>query len=604
MYKILFLILAILLVNGCKLKETPPAKGSLYITVKDQFGRNVEQAKITAQPVLPEAATDNFGSVLFKDLTVNTYQIVATKQQYGSGQAVALVKADEVVNVSITLEYGVFSSYPPTIAITAPGRPATYSDGENVFFKANLSDRDTPVETLDIRWESSVDGPLNSNKPDKDGIVGFSTAKLSRNNHVIRLIAKDKEGNVGRDSIMVSMLAPKAITLNTPATSNGEVTLNWSKSDAPDFKEYRVYRADKDCDEYSKELVATVQNAGTTSFVDKSPPFTTKACYFVEITTTAQLTKRSNQQTVDFPGGTFLDFYVKDAVLHPTKPWVYLSAPQKQRVVVYDYEAGKTITEIVAPSLSGFLTLGDNGNGLSLYIPNNDNSVLIHDANSYQLKKSLLAGAPATDVAISGTGLVFVSVNNQWTTPLISFNEKSGLLLDAWNQFCLYGGARLRKIPNQNSLMTISTIIGPTDMVLMAYDNNGVIKSCKPDTQHGFYPLDPQIFRIAPKGDYVLTAAEGAGYLTNEAMKYLGQIPRGNIQFSDFAFNTDGSIFYGGTSNRKSVQVGRYPELTRTNEILTRGFPLKVFFKDGKLVVVSRTAQSENAVFVEVLAIP
>jgi hypothetical protein len=54
--------------------------------------------------------------------------------------------------------------------------------------------------------------------------------------------------------------------------------------------------------------------------------------------------------------------------------------------------------------------------------------VNIFDANTFELKKSLLTTAPATDVAVSGTGDVFVTQNNQWTNPIVSFNEGTGLI--------------------------------------------------------------------------------------------------------------------------------------------------------------------------------
>jgi hypothetical protein len=137
--------------------------------------------------------------------------------------------------------------------------------------------------------------------------------------------------------------------------------------------------------------------------------------------------------------------------------------------------------------------------------------VNIFDANTFELKKSLLTTAPATDVAVSGTGDVFVTQNNQWTNPIVSFNEGTGLINGGtYSYSCIYGGARLRKLPNQNTLMAISTSISPTDMDLIFYDSQGKLTSCKEDSQHGDFPLDPNIFCVSPKGNYVLTSLSGA----------------------------------------------------------------------------------------------
>lgn len=604
MKNIVGVLFLLLLLWECKPKEAPPAKGAIYVVVKDQYGKTINDAIITAEPAIPESKTDNFGSVLIKNLTIGTYELIASKAQYGSGKTAVLVKSDDITNVTIILEYGKFASFAPGVKIEFPVRPANFSVNENILFKGYVTDNDTPVETLDIRWESSADGLLDTGKPDKDGIVSFSTSKLTRKTHIIWLIAKDKSGNIGRDSMIVSTLAPKQITLAIPEKMNGEIKLAWSKSDDIDFKEYRLYRANQDCDENSKVLLGTFQDINITTYTDARPPFTTKVCYFIEVITNTLMSRRSNRQQVDFPSGYFLDFIPNDVVVHPTKPWVFLCRKEKNQVVVYDYEASKIVTEISTPQPSGFLLIGENGYGINLYVPCNDNAVYIFNADDFNLKKTLITGAPATDVAISGNGVVFVTVNNQWTNPISSYDEKAGLVLGTLNSLCIYGGSRIRKIPKQNTLMVISTSISPTDMDLIFYDSKGNFLKCKDDSQHGSYPLDATVFRISPNGNYVLTANSGAAYSCEESMKYFGQISRGELTFSDFAFNSDGSVFYGATSNRQSIQIGKFPELTRHDEILMKGFPLKIFVKENKIVSLSRVGLSSNNTAVEIVKIP
>lgn len=607
MKKILLILTSIIFILlGCKTQEILPDQGSLYISVKDQYGRIVSGANITGNPAIPESNTDNFGSVLVKNLNVGTYELIANKAQYGSGKAVAVVKTNDVTSVNIGLEYGVYASFAPTAKIAFPVQPANYAVGESILFKAYVADNDTPLEKLTVRWESSVDGLINESNADKDGVSTFSTTKLSANSHIIRLIVKDQSGNVGRDSILVSTLSPKEIKLETPNKVDGSLVLNWSKSTESDFKEYRIYRANQNCDEMTKSLIGVVQDASKNTFTDTRPPFSTKSCYFVEIVTNTLRIRRSNQQQVEYPAGLFFDYSPKDVAIHPTKPWLYLSRQDKGIVVVYDYEKAQVITEVATPQHSGYLLVANNGSGLNLYIPSANNTVNIFDATTFELKKTLLTTAPATDVAVSGTGDVFVTLNDQWTNPIVSFTEVTGLIQGGTSSYgCIYGGARLRKIPNQSTLMTISTSISPTDMDLIFYDSQGKLLSCKDDSQHGDYPLDPNIFCVSPKGNYVLTSASGAAYLTNESMKYLGTLKGGDaLNYSDFAFNADGSVFYGATSNRQSIQIGKYPELTRTNEILCKGFPYKIFVKGNNIISLSRTELNVIYTAVEIVKIP
>ncbi len=595
--------LFLIFLSGCKPGEVGSEKGSIFVNVKDSYGRSVSGAIISAEPAIPEAKTDNLGSVLIKNVNVGTYEVIATKDQYGSGKTATVVKGDDIANITIFLEYGKYASFAPSAKIEFPVLPANYSTGEEILFKGYVSDNDTPAGEIDVRWESNIDGVLNTAKPDKDGMISFSSSRLSRNKHVIRLIAKDKSGNIGRDSIIVSTMSPKSLSLAEPRKSNTEIVLNWSKSDDPDFKEYRLYRMNQSCEDNSKVLIATIQNANTITYTDNRPPFATKVCYAVDVVTNSLLSRRSNSQQVDYPSGYFLDFTPTEAVIHPSKPWLFLCNRDKNKIVVFDYTESKIVTEIAVPSPSGYILVGNNGNGTNLYVPGGTNSVFIYSADDFNLKKTLTTEASAADVAISETGIVFVTVRNQWTNPISSFDEKTGLIISAGGS-CIYGGGRLRKIPGQNTLMTISTGISPVDMDLLFYDAKGNFTGCKDDMQHGDYALDPSIFRVAPKGDYVLTSSLGAAYLSDNSMKYLGQISRGELTFSDFAFNADGSIFYASTTNRQSVQIGKYPELTRYNEILTRGYPIKLFVRGNQLVTLSRTSQYEASTAVELLTIP
>lgn len=604
--KITFFAFSIAVLFSCKVKEIFPDQGSIYMTVSDQSGKSVSGANITSNPAIAEYKTDNLGSVLLRNLNVGVYEFIANKPLYGSGKAIATVTTNEITNVHINLQYGVFESYSPTVKISSPTSANNFYAGEEILFTANVSDKETLAQNLTVRWESSIDGVINEGKADINGISTFKTSKLSPNDHIIRLSVKDESGNIGRDSISISTLSPKEINLQPLTKSEGNVQLNWTKSTETNFKEYRIYRANQNCDETSITLIGTIQDVATTTFQDKKAPFSTKACYFVEVVNTLLKSRRSNKQQIDYPGGAILLYTPKDVVIHPTKPWVYLSRTDKGIVTVYDYENSKIITEISAPSLSGFLLVANNGNGINLYVPATNSTLYIYDASTFELKQTLQTLSPATDVAVNGNGVVFATVNNQWTNPIGSYIEKTGIALGGQlNYSCIYGGARLRKIPGQNTLMSISTQISPTDMVLLYYDAQGKLTTCKSDTQHGAYPLDASIFSMSPLGNYVLTASNGSAYLTDETMKYLGVIKNGGtVTYSDFAFNSDGSIFYGGTSNRQSIQIGKYPELARTGELLCKGYPYKIFVKGNSIISVSKTELNSPNIAVEIIPIP
>ena len=126
-------------------------------------------------------------------------------------------------------------------------------------------------------------------------------------------------------------------------------------------------------------------------------------------------------------------------------------------------------------------------------------------------------------------------------------------------------------------------------------DNTGKILLHQDDTYHGDHPLDANIFRISTNGEYVVTSSTGAVYSATKSMIYKGMIDRGALYFSDFVFSKDGNTIYAGTSNRTSLQIVKYPELTRKDEILIKGYPKFLFYFKGEIISVSKiNVNSDN----------
>ena len=70
-----------------------------------------------------------------------------------------------------------------------------------------------------------------------------------------------------------------------------------------------------------------------------------------------------------------------------------------------------------------------------------------------------------------------------------------------------------------------------------------------------------------------------------------------------FLVDESGETIYAATGNRASIQVASYPALTRSSEILTRGFPAFIFRDDDRLVGLSRSTENANTVGIDVVAI-
>jgi hypothetical protein len=76
------------------------------------------------------------------------------------------------------------------------------------------------------------------------------------------------------------------------------------------------------------------------------------------------------------------------------------------------------------------------------------------------------------------------------------------------------------------------------------------------------------------------------------------------LSFSDFAFSNTGNTIYAGTSNRASLQIIKYPELTRNDEILIKGYPKFLFNFNGEIISISKTdMNSDNSYAFEIIKI-
>jgi hypothetical protein len=96
-------------------------------------------------------------------------------------------------------------SFAPNVAITEPLDESLYEEGEVIDFEGIVSDNSL-LETLDVRWRSSIDGELPDPGPlDTYGETRFSTASLTPGIHVISLTAIDEDAEQGDAKIRVEI---------------------------------------------------------------------------------------------------------------------------------------------------------------------------------------------------------------------------------------------------------------------------------------------------------------------------------------------------------------------------------------------------------------
>ena len=156
---------------------------------------------------------------------------------------------------------------PPVVVITSPDDGDGIKAGETVDFEAIVSDIEDDEETLDIVWESDIDGVLSTDGASEDGTVGFSTDDLTPGEHAVTVTVTDSDGNVTTDTVVITVTenagptAPDVEIVPEPAYTNDDL-----------FAVLTSFASDPDGDPISYTYTWTVDGVFYTSGSDTSIP--------------------------------------------------------------------------------------------------------------------------------------------------------------------------------------------------------------------------------------------------------------------------------------------------------------------------------------------
>jgi hypothetical protein len=590
-------LLLLITLWSCDKDELSTKKGDLYVKVYMNNGYSTAPVKgvsVFTVPATKQAITDEFGSAILKGIDAASYEVYADLDGIGSGKTAVRISENSLEEVEIYIEQGVKTGFTPEIVQILPSIPANYSLNENIVFSFNIKDNESKPGDLNVILSSNIDGKLIETRPDASNNFRFETAKLSRGKHIITITATDKDKYSTIKTIEVSTVSPGNIILDSAISNSGSVLLNWQKYNLTDFKKYEILRSSSK--DLEGEVIATFNSADVVTFLDKLPPFSSQVYYYIRVTNTENYTRNSNKLNVVEPAGKIYYYSITDAVHHPSEPIIYIidNAAQKLRAINY-----KTQTEINSVSIDatvGKIDIGNNGFGLEIYVPNSNGFIKVFNANTLDLVTSINTGLKTKCVVTNGHGYLVASVmpSPWWEQPIRTYSRSTGINISGDGGF---EGDYIRFIPNSDKIITISTSVSPVDMEYLELDSKGKILSHIDDKYHGDHPLDPNIFRISSNGEFVITGNVGAVYSASSSMIYKGIVDRGALYFSDFAFSSSGNIIYAGTSNRTSLQIIKYPALTRDDEILLKGYPMFLFNFKGEIISISKTMLNNNNSF-------
>lgn len=592
--KLFFFVALVILLFECKKDELVVKTGDINVTVYTNNGYANSLAigaNVFTVPPTQQGVTDEFGTVLLRDLAPGSYEVYANLSGVGSGKTVVRVSSDSLKKISIQIFKGISTGFTPEVELILPSVPANFTVGENIVFSFNVIDKDTPNSNINVVVNSNLDGKLIETHPNSNNNVKFETTKLSRGKHIITISATDKDNYTTTKSFEVSTMAPGNIKLESAVSIDGSVLIKWARYALDDFKRYEILRtSDQNND---GQIIASFSSADSLKYTDKLPPLVSEIYYYVRITNTDDQSRNSNMFKVEEPAGKIYYYTITDAVHHPTEPIIYLIDNAAQKLRAINYQTHTEINSVGLEGTVGKIDIGDNGYGLEIYVPNNSGFIKVYNVNTLNLVTSINTGLPTNCVTTNNQGYIIASLapSPWWEQPIRTYARSTEINISGnlGTIGTVFESNILRFIPKTDNLISISTSVSPTDMDYFQLDNSGKFTSHSDDSYHGDHPLDPYIFRISSNGEFIITGNTGAVYSANSSMIYKGLIDRGALYFSDFAFSKDGNTIYGGTSNRNSIQIIKYPELTRKNEILLKGYPKYLFYFNGEIISISKT---------------
>jgi len=577
MKKFLFLAL-ILTLFSCNKEDdsSEQTNSSIIITVLRDNSPVGAGVQVFTNPATEQLTTDAFGQVEFQDIKIGKYDVISFIEGYGSGKTIVNLTS-ETERVNVVLIDGNFIE--PIINIISPEENAGFSDQEFIEFKARVMDSHSPLIKLTLKWNSNLDGDLGSGTIVGDSLVVLNTDRLSENDHVITLSATNDLGISNSASVSISTKYPHITQLNITENPNNSNTLSWVHADT-DISTYELYRYSNI--DSQPNLIATF-NAQTTNYNDSDIPFGDSVYYYLRAINTSDYSRDSNiVSSAGIPVFYMQTSYVE---IDPTQPILYLKV-NDNKIVGLNYETSNVQVQSTFPGIIGYFHVADNGFGKELYVPSSDGWVYIYNTDNFTLKESINVGVPVTCIISDHSGLLFMSTRPSpwWEEPLKVYNRGSLQYIDGNGDF---DGCRLALLPSNNEIIEITTTVGPIDMDYYKLNASGNIILHKDDKYHGDHPLDPDIYKIAPANNFLVTAKEGAVYTADQNMDYIGMLPRGTAEFTDFEFNANASLVYAGLNGEKKIHVFNSSTLLKIDEKNTKGYPYKIFRKGNELIILS-----------------
>lgn len=392
-----------------------------------------------------------------------------------------------------------------------------------------------------------------------------------------------------KEDVIVINPSIKATSIKIDQVINDStIVLTWNKFTGSNFKQYRLVRSAV----YMKNdkfgtFVDTVHSStdvNQTSYKENSMPLARDITYslYIEKDTAERFPipayvsyRRPNSLIYGFP---------TDVLINKSTRKLYITEQQKIQLV--DYSTGRVVNSKEFPLDIGFCSLGSYNGNDELYVPLNDGWLEILDAATLERKDRIYVAGFGIGSVVAASGKLYVSSSDRsfygYSNCLKVYDRATKTLLTRtgyWDQ------TRLMLLEGTNvEMIDISINLAPGDVSYFQFSPDGALLSSKQDPYHGDFLINYNIIRSFPDGNRFITSASGTVF--NKSLvfdRYLKQYGT----YSDFAFNSDGSIVYAANATEKKIDIITYPATTNSGNYPTKYSPYKIFRDGNSLISVS-----------------
>lgn len=599
---LLSLLIILTIAISCKNSTEPETvTGDLEVTVQigNSYSSIARKAKVYIKDLGATVVADDYGKYLFRGIKEGVYEIYAYLEKTGSGKETIQIQKGILNKVKITLISGINNE--PTISFLSPIISGSYYTtplktiiGDTIKFKFKITDNVTPSNQVAVTLSSDKAGILKEGFVGQNDLFEYSTNSLPKSRHIIKIVARDSEGFIGKDSLIIDNVKPTRVSLTAKVEQGNGVILNWSKCNDENFQKYVILRSSDRNWSYSGyiQTLQTINDKNITSFTDVTPPIVDSVFYKVVSYNSAGENTESYSLRVNDPVGKKFAISLKDAVIHPTMPYLYITTTDK-KLVVFNYETQEIIKTIQLVSEPSYMAIGNTGLGIELFVPDRDGFLSIYNPLTFQKSAYLNLSSPIYSLALDDAGYIYAMTYKNSQSNIISLSRSDGKQISSLACGSLNGEPGMMGIlPNKMAIISMNN----SNAIYIRTGANGALVSYKST----YLSNNGSLFRISPNGEYIATSTYGDLYATNETFTKLSGLPRGNSYLYDFGFADNGNTIFTPMGNYRYVYAFDFKTRDNIKQINTGGYPKRIFIKGSKLVCISAASSdfsSSNLLF-------